>query len=380
MLLSGLIGDSDRLVQAADGLVRIMAPEESDAVLRIQQALLALGFELPDSGPDGVFGDETGAAVVAFKTDRGLVPNDPVVGPGTTTRLDREIAFMEGVAVDLALAEVAPVDPVFTESAVLARDPLMAGRLDQLRPDLGIPDKILQFFELSDEFCLPLSPLVGPQVASVLGKLVDPKIMGDYCQLVGPCTGFDFFDLSNTSTLYELFLGQHNPGVPDAVISAIAASVRPDIIRHRADEKAWYETKPLTPSGLAEWLQKATQLKLNYALTLPYGLGKVYRPSNEILLGSFTFTEGGGGQLDVFIEPRRPAPGMILYRICLRGDYVRYFNEVRLVAGILAILVALAPEVLAAGAEAAEVAAVIAALQELAASLGVVLAELAPAL
>ncbi|HEX8081557.1 MAG TPA: peptidoglycan-binding protein [Jatrophihabitans sp.] len=378
--MSSLIGGSDRLVQAGEGGVRIMAPEQSDAVLRIQQALLVLGYSLPDSGPDGSFGTETGDAVVAFKTDRGLVPNDPVVGPGTTTRLDREVAFMEGVALDQAAVELASVDPAFTDPPVLARDPLIAGRLDQLRPDLGIPDKILQFFELSDEFCLPLSPLVGPQVASVLGKLVDPKIMDDYCQLVGPCTGFDFFDLANDSSLYEQFLTQHNPGVPGPAIDAVAASVRPDIIRHRGDEKAWYETKPLTPSGLVDWMQKAARLKVNYALTLPYGLGKVYRPSKEILLGRFTFTEGGGGQLEVFIEPRRPAPGMILYRICLRGDYVRYFNQFRLVAGILTILVALAPEVLAAGTVAAEVAAVIAAIHELAASFGVALVELTPAL
>jgi hypothetical protein len=34
-------------------------------------------------GADGSFSDETGSAVVAYKTDREIFPNDPVVGPKT---------------------------------------------------------------------------------------------------------------------------------------------------------------------------------------------------------------------------------------------------------------------------------------------------------
>jgi hypothetical protein len=71
---------------------------------------------------------------------------------------------------------------------------------------------------------------------------------------------------------------------------------------------------------------------------------------------------------------------MILYRICVRGDYVNYFNRVRLIAGILAILVALAPEILAVGAEAGEVAAFREALLALAAQFRVIIPILSPAL
>lgn len=371
MLLSTLFGECAELVAAAAGQVRIQAPEQSDAVSRIQQALLAIGFELP-SGPDGVFGAETASAVVAFKTSRGLFPNDPVLGVGTSTRLDREIAFMEGAPLQQAAPEGGLIDPTFDEDSVLAHEPFVAARLDQMRPDRGIPDKILRFFELSDEFCLPLSALWGPQVASTLGKLVDPKIMSDYCQLQ-TCAGDDFFDLSNNSTLYALFLEVHNPGVPSSTIKSVGGSVRPDILRHRTDAQEWYETKPLTPSGVTEWLTKAARLRWNYAGTFPYVAGTRYKPSPEILLGSFDFIEGGGGHLEVFIEPRRPASGMILYRICLRGDFVRYFNAVRLTAGILAIVAALAPEILAAGVEAGDVAAFTAAIEALAAEFQVVL-------
>ncbi|NML65446.1 hypothetical protein HHL22_09540 [Hymenobacter sp. RP-2-7] len=71
---------------------------------------------------------------------------------------------------------------------------------------------------------------------------------------------------------------------------------------------------------------------------------------------------------------------MVLYRICLRGDYVQYFNRVRLVAGILAILAALAPEMLAVGAAVGEVAAYVELVTALAAKYGLALPVLLPAL
>ncbi len=71
---------------------RMREPEESDAVGKVQQALLDLGYSLPVHGADGRFGSETGAAVVAFKRDHDLHPTDPVVGPGTTRALDEMFA------------------------------------------------------------------------------------------------------------------------------------------------------------------------------------------------------------------------------------------------------------------------------------------------
>jgi hypothetical protein len=368
MLQSSLIGDSADLASVAAGGRRIQAPESSDAVARIQQALICIGFELPEAGVDGVFGDETGAAIIAFKTDRGLFPNDPVVGTRTTARLDLEMAYLEGVT----------GEDVLEEPRVLVTDPFFGGILDTVHPDRGIPDKILQFFELSDEFCFPLAPLFGTQVSSLLGRLVEPKFQIDYCSLQGPCGGNDFFDLINDAQPYTSFLRAHNPQVPEPTIVAVGRSVRPDIIRHRNDAPEWYEIKPLSPSGVAEWLIKGKQLRANYEPTFPYSPGKLYKPSREITLGKFFTPEGE--QLEVFIEPVRPARGMILYRICVRGDFVRYFNRVRLIAGILAILTALAPELLVAGAAAGEVAAFVEGITALAARFGVTIPALIPAL
>lgn len=65
---------------------------QGDHVRKIQFALIDLGFDIPD-GATGNFLQQTSAAVAAYKTSRGLVPNDPVAGVGTVTTLDREWAL-----------------------------------------------------------------------------------------------------------------------------------------------------------------------------------------------------------------------------------------------------------------------------------------------
>lgn len=62
-------------------------PPESVAVLQV--ALAKLGFAITI---DGVFGNETGTAVSAYKTRKGLAPTDPVVGEGTMRALDADFA------------------------------------------------------------------------------------------------------------------------------------------------------------------------------------------------------------------------------------------------------------------------------------------------
>ncbi|MFF4606219.1 peptidoglycan-binding protein [Streptomyces sp. NPDC001339] len=84
-------GDPE-LEQCLLGQHRMMEPEESRAVLKVQAALLDLGFELPEFGADGRFGPETGRAVSAFKRAQGITPSDPVVGKKTMARLDELFA------------------------------------------------------------------------------------------------------------------------------------------------------------------------------------------------------------------------------------------------------------------------------------------------
>ncbi|WP_033287627.1 peptidoglycan-binding domain-containing protein [Amycolatopsis jejuensis] len=363
-LVSSLFAGNGDLGTVADGGRTIQAPESSDSVSLIQQALASLGFELPEAGADGIFGAETGTAVSAFKADRVILPSNPIVGRGTIGGLDRELSFLEGVD-----------DPAFAgDRALLAREPFTAGVLDALHPDLGIAQKVLEILELGDEFCFSMSMAVldAPLLASFVGRYVEPRIAADFCLSAGPCSPVDdFFDLANSAGPYTTFLAAHNPAIPGPVIDAVGAGQRPDIISHRPGATPeWYEIKPLSPAGVAAGLTKGNTLVTTYAANgLPYRPGKTYRPSGAISLGKFVTPEGE--RLELVCEVRRLLPGLLFYRLCLRGDYVRYFNRVRLVAGILAIIAALAPELLALGAAAEEVAEFGAAVRAAAEALGV---------
>jgi hypothetical protein len=110
--MSGLVAPrffGEEVLEACLGTHRISAgsgdPPETIAVL--QQALADLGFTVD---VDGVFGAQTAAAVTAYKTGKGLVPNDPVVGSGTMRALDddfthelidRKAAELAGTRFDL---------------------------------------------------------------------------------------------------------------------------------------------------------------------------------------------------------------------------------------------------------------------------------------
>lgn len=104
---------------------RMMAPETGPAVAKVQQALMDLGFALPLHGADGTFSDETGGAVVSYKTDRQILPNDPVVGPKTMASLDSEPGLLpppsREAGVEQAEALVADIGRLLGElSGVLA--------------------------------------------------------------------------------------------------------------------------------------------------------------------------------------------------------------------------------------------------------------------
>ena len=147
MLSSSIFAGSADLEGVAAGTRRILAPEVSDTVALVQQALLAVGMELLESGVDSAFGDETGQAVSMFKADRALSPSDPVVGPGTTRRLDLEVAYLDGN----------PSDPVGLDARALSLDPFFAGVLELRVPEPRIGQKVIDFFQLGDRLCFRAS-------------------------------------------------------------------------------------------------------------------------------------------------------------------------------------------------------------------------------
>ena len=78
-----------RVLEAVFDDERLLQNGSSGTAVRlIQESLLAQGYALPQFGADGIFGDETEAAVRQFQIDTGAVKLDGIVGPETMQLLD----------------------------------------------------------------------------------------------------------------------------------------------------------------------------------------------------------------------------------------------------------------------------------------------------
>lgn len=87
------VEEVDPMLRAcAAGRIALRRADHGTAVRWVQQALIDLGYPLPAYGADGLFGAETGAAVVAFKLDHGLDPPDPVVGASAIALIEELLA------------------------------------------------------------------------------------------------------------------------------------------------------------------------------------------------------------------------------------------------------------------------------------------------
>jgi len=145
----------------------MLAPEENLSVMRVQEGLRRLGYDPGDL--DGVFGNTTGAAVTAFKIDNALSPSDPVVGPGTSTKLD-DLLFQNPL-----------LDPDFGELSgfVAARnvEPFVGLQLaDLMSAPLGSARHDVGNFMLES---LRLGNLLGIIAASRALGMTDPRIAED---------------------------------------------------------------------------------------------------------------------------------------------------------------------------------------------------------
>jgi hypothetical protein len=354
MLTSELLSPSEDLQAVADGTRTIPVGEESESVELLQQALVALGYSLPNEGIDGTFGPDMNGAVDAYRAALGLTSDDSSIDADFLSAVDADLTYLDGNLADLDGVEV----------RTLAMDPYIAGLWEHKGGDASVIDRLLDTFELNGRICFRLSFLVGGLATAPIGRLAEVPIFNDFCAQRG---GFspDYFMDSGSSTDYVDFLLSHNPASDPAKVRDLGGKRRPDIISHLAPQE-WYEIKPASFSGMAAGIKKWNVIPGNYLeCGLPYVAGKAYTPSPEIHL--MNLIGDGGENLELFLNVERRVSGLLLWTLCIRGDYVRYFNRVRLVAGLLAIIVALAPEVLAG----AEVAAVVEAIVNFAASLGI---------
>src|SRR5438132_9211113 len=92
-LKSAAFHGNQRLEKAADNNPLLCQGESGNAVALVQAALITLKYKLPRSttkkygAPDGIFGEETKKAVMAFQADQKLKA-DSIVGQKTLLRLD----------------------------------------------------------------------------------------------------------------------------------------------------------------------------------------------------------------------------------------------------------------------------------------------------
>jgi putative peptidoglycan binding protein len=359
MLTSELLSPSADLQNVAQGGRTIRAPETSDSVALIQEALIAIDSSLPQAGVDENFGAETGAAVSTFKQSRGLSPADPVVGKGTINRLDFELNYLEGTVTDQHIAD----------TRLLARDPFLAGLVELQRPGFDLTSTLTDFFQFGNRLCFRLSFVLGAEVAAMIGRIAEPVVFGDYCTPAkqGPCTSADFFDRTPSAQPYVDFLLVQHPTLDPVSIGGLGSKKRPDILRHRGPTASeWYEIKPLSISGAIAARIKLHEITKNYTqVGLPYLPGNRYTPTEHVTLTEFTTIAGENLRLVLHLERR--ARGIVYWELCVEGDYVAYFNRVRLAAGILALVVAMAEILL----PAAEAAGVVATIKAIALELGV---------
>lgn len=103
--------DNERVLQIGD---------RGSSVRKVQQALIILGFPVPEVGANGIFGGETDLAVRSYQEARGLEV-DGIIGSETIGSLDEE--FFVGIPEPSALPRTEPQisevpTPLFPESPV----------------------------------------------------------------------------------------------------------------------------------------------------------------------------------------------------------------------------------------------------------------------
>lgn len=118
VLLSGLFSGDAVLADVLNKRQLLKKGSTGDAVRRVQEALVAEGYELPKFGVDGIFGSETAAAVREFQT-RWRMDVDGVVGDQTLGLLD---VHLSAKALLLAGEQIPLVGGVIKALATTALD------------------------------------------------------------------------------------------------------------------------------------------------------------------------------------------------------------------------------------------------------------------
>jgi hypothetical protein len=171
------------------GQHRMLSGEDGLPVMRVQAALVDLGRDVGPKGADGIFGNDTGTAVSAYKVAKGLQPSDPVVGPGTAQALDDDF-FVDPPTLDPTFKEFSPavVDHRVEPFVALVLAALIDTPLNSWRHMLG-------FFALSN---LNSGGLLGIVARSRIADLRAPFLAVAAPAQAGGVSAEDFFNALTT--------------------------------------------------------------------------------------------------------------------------------------------------------------------------------------
>lgn len=165
-------------------------------------------------------------------------------------------------------------------------------------------------------------PGIASTEAGTFGAIAEELIYADFCTRY-PRVGNQLFRDANNPSAYLYFLAVNNPQFTKARQTDYYTRLLgeglmriPDFLVHTPAEKAFYEVKPDSPSGMAAGVEKVGTLSAVYPFyTLPYRGGSMFTPRDHVVARL-------GTAIEVTLRVRRAAPGLLVYSLCLKSDGV----------------------------------------------------------
>ncbi len=164
-------------------------------------------------------------------------------------------------------------------------------------------------------------PGISASEASVFGEIAENMICADFMMQNAAAARAIFQDHHNPAA-YLYFLAKNNPQFTEQMqrdfyrrLYSAGLMRVPDLLIHSA-EKAFYEIKPESASGMRKGIEKVGTLSGVYRYyRLPYIAGTMFRPRNHTVALA-------GTALRATLNVRRSAPGLIMYTLCLEVNGV----------------------------------------------------------
>lgn len=165
-------------------------------------------------------------------------------------------------------------------------------------------------------------PGLSSQVVKDFGHFAEELIWADFCaQNPGALASSSLFRDEHNPAAYTYFLASKNKHFKEALQKDLHGRLRrnhmfyiPDFLIHARTERAFYEIKPWSKSGLEAGAQKVGNLSVAYRYyRLPYVAGHMFNPKDHVVAHV-------PGLMKVKLLVRRAVPGLLVYRLDLESN------------------------------------------------------------